>query len=98
MKKNLKDQILELYALKVDEASIVIQVQASTSYVRNVINGLKRKQLFDEIDSRNKAVADDFLSVPIAQPFSNFILCTEDLEVLQAYENMINGKNTDKLW
>ena len=98
MRKNLKDQIIELHSLKVDQDSIAIQTEASPEYVRKIVNDLKRKQLFDERDRRNKAVADDFLSVPLSHKFSNFILCTTNKEVLEAYNKMINNKGTDKLW
>lgn len=98
MRKNLKDQIIELYALKVDQESIIVQTKASPDYVRDVINAVKRKQHFDEIDRRNKAVADDFLSVPVSDSFSNFILCSNDQAIWEAYERMVNSKNTDKLW
>lgn len=87
-----------MHSLKVDAESIAIQTEASPEYVRKIINDLKRKQKFDELNRRNKATADDFLSVPVSDKFSNFILCSNDKAVLEAYEKMINSKDTDKLW
>lgn len=103
MNRNLKDQIIALHFKDFNVESIAEQLDASIGYVRSTINGFQRNEEYAIINSRNKAVADDFLSVPISDKFSNFILIiSKDPEtykkVSEAYDKMINSKGTDKLW
>ena len=98
MNKSLKDQIIELYEQGLDEAAIIFQVDATLGHIRKTINGFKRNKEYVEKNIRNQAVADDFLSVPIGNKFSNFILYSQNPKVWEAYERMINSQNTDKLW
>lgn len=95
MKKPLKDHILELYALNVDEETIAIQLDTSLGYVQCVINILKKKQLFEEIKKRDKEASEDYLSVPSVPKMENFVLLTNDNEVKEAYRAMKENRNTD---
>lgn len=95
MKKPLKDHILELHALNVDEETIAIQLDTSLGYVQCVINILKKKRLFEEIKKRDEAASEDYLSAPTVPKISNFVLLTNDKDVLEAFKKMKENKNTD---
>jgi hypothetical protein len=95
MKKLLKDHILELQALGLDNETIAIQVNTSPGYVQYVINEVKKKQLYEETKKRDGEAAEDYLSVPSVAKIEKYVLLTNNPDVKAAEKAMLENKDTD---
>ena len=95
MKKLLKDHILELQALGLDNETIAIQADTSPGYVQFVLNSVKKKQIYEETKKRDEEASEDYLLSAPVQKLENYVLLTNNPDVKAAEKAMLENKNTD---